>query len=344
MNRKPRLTAAALAAPLLLAACIGNDIPYTPAHRPVQLIMNALLESGAAENNVYLYLSDIDTIRAVNGATVTLSVNGNVVETGSELPQVDLPDYLDQSSLPGLVRSARYRFTTPLHPDDEVTLHAVTARGERHATASLTVPRPVEALCVDTVQTTILYNNASRPVTQYNITLTDNALRSDYYRLEILHECTACGKYGNGRDTVITWQHILPVINFDEPVLSDGRLSIGDLEGDEVDLLAENRYNIFTDNRFAGGSYTLKVYTAPADLYPPASMYDVTRLDRRPVVRLLTITEAEYHYLKVLNLLAWDGFASDLMEPLLIPSNVVGGTGFVGASAAATVVMESARP
>ncbi|MDR0896199.1 MAG: DUF4249 domain-containing protein [Prevotellaceae bacterium] len=341
MKRNTRLTAVLAAPLLLLAACVGKEIPYTPAARPSQLIMNALLESSAAQHYVYLYQSGIDTILAVRHATVTLSVNGQSAETGEEVPQIDLPDYLDLTSVPGLVRSSRYRFTTPLRAGDEVTLDALTADGSKHASATLTVPRPVNDIRVDTVSTTILYDNSIYPVMQYRVTLTDLSGEANYYRLDIRNDYTSYGKYYNGSDTALFRRVIPSIINFEEPLLSDGRISVGDIEGDGYnELQADNRYNIFTDKFFTDRSYTLKVYTALPSQYYPDSMYDVTRITGRVTVRLLSITEAEYNYLHTLNLLEWGGFMSDMIEPLIIPSNVTGGTGFVGAGSDVSITLE----
>ena len=50
------------------------------------------------------------------------------------------------------------------------------------------------------------------------------------------------------------------------------------------------------------------------------------------IVRLLSITETEYYYLKALNLVDSDVYDETINEPLRYPSNVHGGTGMVGVS------------
>lgn len=50
------------------------------------------------------------------------------------------------------------------------------------------------------------------------------------------------------------------------------------------------------------------------------------------IVRLLSITETEYYYLKALNLVDSDVYDETINEPLRYPSNVHGGTGMVSIS------------
>lgn len=57
-------------------------------------------------------------------------------------------------------------------------------------------------------------------------------------------------------------------------------------------------------------------------------------------VRLLSITEAEYRYLKALNFIESDDYESALVEPVIIPSNVKNGLGFVGASSETRVILK----
>ena len=51
-----------------LTAC-ENEIPYNPGQQDPQIIMNALLETGQAENDVYLHLGEGYSIEHLNEAT-----------------------------------------------------------------------------------------------------------------------------------------------------------------------------------------------------------------------------------------------------------------------------------
>ena len=57
-------------------------------------------------------------------------------------------------------------------------------------------------------------------------------------------------------------------------------------------------------------------------------------------VRLLSITEAEYRYLKALNCLDDGDYDNTLMEPISLPCNVIGGLGFVGVCSESRVIIE----
>lgn len=75
---------------ILFSTSCENEIPYTPAHSEPQLIMNALLDAGEAENYVYLNLSGTHGLSHVEEATVNLYVNGKLVEKAEELPHSNL--------------------------------------------------------------------------------------------------------------------------------------------------------------------------------------------------------------------------------------------------------------
>jgi len=56
-------------------------------------------------------------------------------------------------------------------------------------------------------------------------------------------------------------------------------------------------------------------------------------------IRLISITEPEFYYLKTLNYLESDAYDDYLSEPPLIPGNVKNGTGMVGFSSENGVTM-----
>jgi hypothetical protein len=117
----------------------------------------------------------------------------------------------------------------------------------------------------------------------------------------------------------------------EDVVLTDGKPSTE--EDDENGLFGSvtNKYAIFDDSRFADGSYTMTVYN---DIYGWGfwgSEYTWIKTD--VYIRILSITEKEYYYLRALNLLDSDAYDNTLSEPIAFPSNVNGGTGMVGFSA-----------
>lgn len=103
-----------------------------------------------------------------------------------------------------------------------------------------------------------------------------------------------------------------------------------------------NKYNIFNDNTFRDSYATLKVYTPLYQEYYPVEGHYYDHISRKQTitVRLLSITEAEYRYLKALNCLDDGDYDDALMEPISLPCNVIGGLGFVGVCSESRVIIE----
>lgn len=335
---------------LLGVSACENEIPYTMGSGEPKLIMNALLDAGEPENYVYLNLSGVEGISHVEQAAVTLYVNGQLAETAEELPPLKPIGSLDMvydpnaplNNLPAIAKRKKFRITTALHPGDDIRLEAVAEGGKYHVTAEVTVPQPVPPVRVDTSTTQLRDYNGWDPYREYKVTMQDLPGGKNYYRLDIRRDISTYGLYDNQRDTVIHTR-ITDLINREDIVLTDGNPSSNeDEENDIFGTYIANKYNVFTDSRFSDGSCTLKVYTWLNESYMPPNvyLYQVSRVSRVVTVRLLSISEAEYRYLKALNYLESDNYEDALMEPVIIPSNVEGGLGFVGISSEARHVME----
>lgn len=116
----------------------------------------------------------------------------------------------------------------------------------------------------------------------------------------------------------------------EDVVLTDGKPSTE--EDDENGLFGtvNNKYAIFDDSRFTDGSYTMNVYN---DIYGWGFWgQEYIWIKTDVYIRILSITEKEYYYLRALNLLDSDAYDNTLSEPIAFPSNVNGGTGMVGFS------------
>ena len=74
----------------------------------------------------------------------------------------------------------------------------------------------------------------------------------------------------------------------------------------------------------------MTVYNDPA--IPYNNNYNGILEGMDVIIRLLSITETEYYYLKALNLVDSDVYDETINEPLRYPSNVHGGTGMVSIS------------
>lgn len=249
-----------------------------------------------------------------------------------------------------------FRLTARLQPGDNIRLEATAEGGKYHVSSQVTVPRPLQSLQVDTCTALIRQWGSMRAHRQYRITLEDLPNEKNYYRLEIVNNkdfrCVIYtpnedenGDYikdENGdyiytitKDTVVNYRYT-ELINREDVILTDGHVtSSDDDENAMFPTNIENKYSIFTDNRFTNSSATLKVYTPLYDdNYDILQSLNYTRcyLKQNITVRVLSLPETYYRYLKALNCMDDEDYDEALMEPISLPSNVEGGLGFVGIS------------
>ena len=346
----------------LFMAC-ENEIPYNPGEQNPQLIMNALLNAGQTENLVYLHLSEGNSIGRINEATLSLYVNDKQVESPQAISPEEyygnMQNQIDKGQYEALLKNMRFkifRLTARFQPGDNIRLEATAEGRKYHVSSQVTVPRPIQSLRVDTCTALIRQWGSMRAHRQYRITLEDLPNEKNYYRLEIVNNkdfrCVIYmpsedenGDYikdENGnfiytitKDTVVNYRYTELIIR-EDVILTDGHVtSSDDDENAMFPTNIENKYSIFTDNRFTNSSATLKVYTPLYD-----DNYDILRslnytrcyLKQTITVRLLSLPETYYRYLKALNCMDDEDYDEALMEPISLPSNVEGGLGFVGIS------------
>lgn len=330
----------------LFTVSCENEVPYEPHYSEPQLIMNALLDAGEPENYVFLNLSGTHGISHVEEATVNLYINGQLVEKAEELPPLKPIGSLDMvydpnaplNNLPEIAKRKKFRITTALYPDDKILLEAIAENGKYHAKAEVIVPKPINSIQMDTCLVSLKDYSGWGNYRQFKITLQDHPGETNYYRLDIWNDIKTHGLYDNRIDTVIHSRKT-EVINREDIILTDGNPSNSDDEEDDFfGTYIENKYNVFNDARFYDSSCTLKVYTKLYDSYS-SGLYDITRCERDITVRLLSISEAEFRYLKALNSLESGNYDEALMEPIIIPNNVEGGFGFVGISSEIRIIL-----
>lgn len=353
---------------MLFVAC-ENEIPYNGGQHAPLLVMNALLDAGQTENLVYLHLNEGNKTGRLNEATLTLYVNDKPVESPQAVSPdeyyQDRKDQLDEEQYEALLKSMRFklfRLTTVLKPGDDIRLEATAEGGKYHVRSQTTVPQPLQSLQVDTCTTLIRQWGNMRPYRQYRITLQDIPNEKSYYRLEIVnykefqYSTYITSKDENGNfitDENGHYIHTLiqdtacyrytDLINREDVILTDGHVTSSDDDVNGMLPYIENKYNIFSDNRFSNSSATLKVYTPlydnNYDILTSLS-YTYCRLKQDITVRLLSLPETYYRYLKALNCMDDDDYDEALMEPVSLPSNVEGGLGFVGVSSAVQYIIE----
>lgn len=301
----------------LFSAC-ENDLTFQPGKDlKAQLIMNTLLEAGAEENVVFLNISGLERTRHIADGSVTVYVNGEEKET---VDAERLNSFED-----GIQKVCRLK--TKFQPGDVIRLKAVAEKEKYHVSAEVKVPQPIDEIRVDTLRTQLKIGNYMDNCIRYKITINDRPGEKDYYRL-IIQEDQYWGDPDEG------WEYEPSIsepdiINQEDVVLTDGHLTTADDEEyGIIDMSVANKYNVFTDSRFRDGSYTLKVYTRYSD-YPHFA--EENHIVVYAQIRILSITEAEHRYLRAMNCLESDNYDAAYMEPVIIPSNVEGGLGFVGA-------------
>lgn len=358
MKRITYILQTLLSACIALAACT-NEIPYNEQARDPQLILNAQLTAGEKANYAYLHLSEGNRIGRITQGRLTLYINGKVAETPEEIsPEElysDLKGTIDDEQFELLIRNIhfkKFRITSELHPGDHIRLEAIAENGTYHASAEITVPRPVESLQVDTALAYLREYAGDVLYRQYKITLKDLPGEKNYYRLDISHELQQLVTYwtyrydagGNlvkeQRDTLLTSIPMTKIINREDIILTDGHPHNYNDEENELFPTTRNKYNLFTDNRFSDASATLKVYTPTYHIEPPY-FYDYIDYHNSQTitVSIYSLTEEQYRYQKALNTLDDENYEEVLMEPVSIPTNVTGGLGFVGADSRTQFVL-----
>lgn len=302
----------------LFSAC-ENEIPFRSKIQKPQLLMNAFLEAEKEENQVYLHIIDDETTTLVNDGAVTIYVNGEKKEVAeAELISASYND------------STKYcRVKTRFLPGDLVRLEAAAENGQYHAWVEVKIPQPIEKIIrVDTLLTKIKIGYYMDNCIRYRITFNDRPGEKNYYQLRIQENTYRT--YPEEGTTYGPEIMYLDIINQEDIVLTDGHLSTADDEEFGIlDMTVQNVNNVFTDSRFENGSYTLNVYTR---YYDHKNMDEKLLVETDAVIRLLCITQTDYRYMRAMNCLESGNYNETFMEPVIIPQNVVGGLGFVGAS------------
>lgn len=310
---------------IISATACNHDLPFDLKENPPKLVMNAIINADSTYNELFLNFTGRNQIGQIDGATVEVRINGSLSETLR-------PD-------PYSSDKGRFYINSTFRPGDVVRIDAMTDDGAYHAWAEVTVPQPIGKIeKVDTVSIMRIpsnygYGTPPRRHLRYQIQINDRPGEKNFYR--IIVEQRKYWKYYWQQGDQINWESAMSksfkLQTNEDVVLTDGKPSTE--EDDENGLFGSitNKYAVFDDSRFADGSYTMTVYN---DIYGWGfwgSEYTWIKTD--VYIRILSITEKEYYYLRALNLLDSDAYDNTLSEPIAFPSNVNGGTGMVGFSA-----------
>lgn len=306
---------------LTIVSC-QNELPFSIKNNPPKLVMNALMNADSLTNMLYLNFTGRESTTLAWDATVEIRVNGQLTESLRPLP-IEQEEANPQS---------RFKISSKFTPGDVVRIDAYTDDGQHHAWAEVIVPqRPLKIEHIDTITVPLKHYYNTQNLLRYKITIQDRPSELNYYRIIVDKQTTLWGyNHEEGESDRFYWtKHNYSFIGREDIVLTDGQPTTGDDEDNGMFDTTKNIYGVFDDSRFKDTSYIMTVYN---NTYIETTSEDgyFHRMD--VIIRLQSITETEYYYLKALNFVDSDAFDETINEPFKFPSNVNGGTGIVSIS------------
>ena len=300
---------------VLCALSCTREVPYIPEEAADRLILNAQIDASGESHKAWIGVSKTSTITKLDGATLSCSVNGKLVSQGS----------FDEDLSRNAVQSC-FLFDAELHPGDVVRLSANGAG--LSAYAEVTVPDTTGRLLgVDM--------RKMDSALEFTAHVKDDDAGRNYYRIRLQTASYQSFFIGHGWSPWDT--HIVEedLTHRNDPILDE---RIGGSIGDDFYGIGNNtnHYCVFTDKSFAGAeaeiSFSINKWISEDDFYGNSRVV----IDED--VSLVSMDQAEFDYLSILNVLYDNSFESyGMLEPITVPSNVVGGTGFVGVFLPSTV-------
>lgn len=300
---------------LLLAAtgCI-NKVPIDFGEVTPQLVLNAQLMAEEDEQAIYLSESTLATIKPLQGAEVTVLVDGKPYATAVEADEVEQNNRY----------ASAYRFQGGFPAGSQVKVTAKKGSWDAWAQAEV-IPRPVIS-AVDTLRSMERDIDYSYEVFQVKITFKDLPGNS-YYRAGVRanHLITQVGFNGEISEIPVTSE--LAMSGSKDPVLGGATAGMSIFNLDKT-------YLAFSDEMFRDQEYTLRLTINSDRLYPfyyvmadfaPSYFLISTSL----VPWLESISREEFDYLNALNNLENFGYTAQvIVEPTTLPTNINGGLGF----------------
>lgn len=296
-----------------------NDLPLEENEHPSLLVINGFLEANLTENRIYLGLTGRDSVKELKDGKIEIYVNDYLQET--TFFKDDSSIYINRYS------TGYYPMNTSFHEGDHIKVLAYWK--EQLASAEGTVPSSVAIQQVDTSSYVYKDNGWQQARARIKVTFTDPPEEKNYYRLRIVEQ----GKIAEG-DTFFLWRNEHQLIANEDIVLTEGNPSSSEVENDMgIFDPSSNLYAVFDDSRLKG-SYTMTVSINNINGYGYSySPYKPIDSEIRTLkISLECISEAQYYYLRALNLYYSDNYDEMLSQPIQLPSNVKQGTGIIGLS------------
>ncbi len=313
-----------------------NEIPFSTKHNNPQIILNAMIDIDDEEHFIILSKTgkyDIDSIR---DATIHIYVNGTLKEQLTEplLPDKSIlpedpedPDYKYIHEI--YAKNKRYKTNLRFHPGDNVKIEVFAENDKYHAWVEDVVPKPLPIDKIDTITYIKNQNSYSNSWIRLKTTFTDFPNEKNFYRLALVREETVYNKSKEtGAESTFLYKKNVYIDTREDVVLNDGRVSTDD----DFFAQTENRYATFDDTRL-NGSYTMTTsFYRPSDVSINSTGNIIERVSIKFRIYLISITEMQHYYMRALNIKSSDDYDEYFSIPVSMPSNVHGGTGFVGFS------------
>ncbi len=279
-------------------------------------------------------------------------MNGEKVAVAEEVSENYYYDYIATRDIatptPGGFGSTHYMFRASFKPGDRIRLEA--EKDGRKVYAEVTVPETAELEFIDMKPYTEKVSEwTSYEMLDLDFRIRDISGKDTYYRIgdasrhmDILFRFH--DKEGNktAEDMVSECEDTPELSIENDPILNDGYMPE---TSDDIfsELNPANTFRIFTDNQFKDKSAEVGLklnITVDKSRIFSQSEYTAQEADVEPTLKIHveTLDFMTYNYYKALNAGAAFGYEiSFLMEPIIFPSNVSGGLGFVGISATTTL-------
>lgn len=292
---KLKAAALILLSVVLFSRCV-DEIPMDISGYKEELIVNAIFDTSSS--NHYIYVSRTGLLKPTPEKEADIKLFINDVQVKDPVPHTAYRVYHKQAYRPCFLSTEKF------NPGDRIRLEVATTDGKHQTVAETAVPKSVG---IDKI-------SWEEPVVgkQYGTlytTMTDPKDEKNFYQLRFAEEGVFEGK---------PYRRILSMNHSQEPVMNDGKSTATTSDEDSYFSSPNNSMGVFYD-KWLNGTYTLKSGVRVAQIRPEAEYY----------VLLSSITEGFYFYLRAINTLESDDFIEGLTTPIILPSNVKGGKGYV---------------
>jgi hypothetical protein len=343
-------------AALLAAVGCQHEIPYDFGKAGAKLMVTGFLYSGAPEQTVNVSLSEGGTLSGVGDATVRCYVNGVLAASASA--------HSDDKARTAWYHQLPVRFSADFAAGDIVVLE-VEADGYKASTPELAVPAAPIVQGADTLRTKVTHADWSEDVLRFTVDMADRKGEDNWYALSLHRELSGTFSFEDGRPDLRVESRTSPRIShssLSDPILLDGNMALTDVDldiMDYMDFLGDGRFETFSDRLFRDGTARL-VFDSSIQFYyrelDTDHLFDALRQEYGDEaswvaqwpphditctveVQIHGCSQAAYSYLRALRTVRSNGYNPVLTEPVTIPENMIGGTGFVEVLSTTTVLL-----